>query len=425
MQSNSQKHKEKHFLWSKSFICFLFVILCLGQNCMFAGIEEKGKEDKTVFITGAAGFIGSNFLEYMFEKYPGYHFVVLDALTYAGSLDNIPSYIQQSERFKFIKGSVTDFALVDSIMSTAHFVVHFAAESHVARSITEADVFFDANVIGTLSMIKALLKYVDKVERFIHISTSEVYGTAEYVPMDELHPINPRSPYAASKAAADRLVYAYNCTYDLPTVIVRPFNNYGPKQHVEKMIPRFIVSAINKEPLTIHGSGDQVRDWVHTYDVSIALDKILHLPDFAKIKNQVLNIASAEVVSTLDIAKMILKRFNLPEATYLKFVEDRPGQVKCHAASSQKAQELLNWKPSINMQRGLEMTIDWYINHPSYWIEKEQRPAPNENHMGFNWKSILNVGEIHAICSAAVLQIAFLSFIYHFTSRRNRASNLA
>ena len=362
MNMGMQMQLKRFFLARKKITCLLFFILSMSRYQAHA--EEH---HKTVFLTGAAGFIGSNFLEYMFDKYPDYQFVVLDALTYAGSLDNIPEHIRQSDRFKFLRGSVTNFSLVDEIMSHANFVVHFAAESHVEKSINESDVFFETDTMGTYFMVKALLNHANTVERFIHISTAEVYGTAEYDPMDEKHPLNPRSPYAASKAAADRIVYAFSCTYDIPAVIVRPFNNYGPRQHVEKMIPKFIVSAINNEPLTIHGSGEQVRDWVHTYDVCVALDKILHIPNFSKIKNQEINIASSNVVSVLDIAKLILQHFNLPQSDYLHFTNDRPGQVMRHSASHQKAKTLLDWEPSIDMEKGLKMTIEWYLNHPSYW----------------------------------------------------------
>ncbi len=331
----------------------------------FAGSGVWGVE-KTVLLTGAAGFIGSNFLEYMFDKYPEYRFVVLDALTYAGSLENIPGRIQLSNRFAFVHGSVVDELLVDELMASAQFVVHFAAETHVTKSIIDDMIFFNTDVMGTRAMMAALVKHKGTVERFIHISTSEVYGTAEYTPMDEGHPLNPRSPYAAAKAAADRLAYAYACTYDIPVVIVRPFNNYGPRQHLEKMIPHFIVSAIQNEPLTIHGSGEQQRDWVHTLDVARALDRILHLPDFSLIRNQEINIGSGKATSVLHIAQRILQLFKRPE-TALKFVGDRPGQVVCHWSSQTKAKALLDWAPEIDIDEGIQATVEWYVQNPDRW----------------------------------------------------------
>ncbi len=306
----------------------------------------------------------------MFDKYPNYHFLVLDSLTYAGSLENIPARIRKSYRFEFFYGSVTNYQLVDLLMSRAHFVVHFAAESHVTRSIQDDTTFFETDVLGTRVMMTALVKYSKTVERYIHISTSEVCGTAEIEPMDENHPINPRSPYAAAKAGADRLVYAYWCTYNIPVVMFRPFNNYGPKQHLEKVIPRFITSAIKKEPLTIHGDGLQKRDWVHTYDVSRALDLALHIKDFAKIKNQLIHIGSGIPTSIVEIAQLIIKEFNLPDS-YLRFIGDRPGQVRCHVSSTEKAKKLLNWSAEILFKDGLKKVINWYKNNIERWQKME------------------------------------------------------
>ena len=327
---------------------------------------------KTILITGGAGFIGSNFLQYMYEKYPDYRFIVLDALTYAGSLENISPAIQQSDRFEFIHGSVCNFPLVDQVMARSQLVVHFAAETHVPRSIEADEVFFQTDVMGTRCMMAALLKHANTVERFIHISTSEVYGTAEgNLPMSEEHPLKPRSPYAAAKAGADRCVYAYGCTFDVPVVIVRPFNNYGPRQHPEKMIPQFITSILQQKPLQIHGDGHQSRDWIHTKDVSTALDRILHHPDFSTLKNRAINIGSARATSVLDIAHAILKAFNLPP-THMEFVADRPGQVECHLAQIDTARKLLNWAPTIGLAEGLQDTIDWYVNNPEYWKKVKQ-----------------------------------------------------
>ena len=221
----------------KSVTRWLLILGVMIKCCVIHASRHESSSPKTVLLTGAAGFIGSNFLKYMFDKYPTYTFLVLDALTYAGSLDNIPAYIHDSSRFKFFYGSVTNSRLVDLLMKQSHFVVHFAAESHVTRSICDSAIFFDTDVIGTRVLLESLVLHKN-VERFIHISTSEVCGTAEIIPMDEDHPIKPRSPYAAAKAGADRMVYAYQCTYDIPTVIIRPFKNYGPNQHLEKVIPR-------------------------------------------------------------------------------------------------------------------------------------------------------------------------------------------
>lgn len=324
---------------------------------------------KVVLLTGAAGFIGSNFLSYLFDTYPEYYFLVLDSLTYAGNQENIPSYIKDSKRFEFWYGSVTNQDIVQSLMRRAHLVVHFAAESHVARSIFDNSKFFDTDVIGTQVMMNALLKNI-QVERFIHVSSSEVYGTAEAHPMTEEHPLNPRSPYAGAKAGADRLVYSYWSTYDLPAVIVRPFNNYGFKQHLEKMIPRFVTSALTGQPLTIHGDGSARRDWLFVEDHCKALDAILHTPDFSRVKNEVINLGTGIATSNLDIAHIILDICGLSESA-LKFIGDRPGQVSCHISSVEKAKNLLNWQATTNLRDGIKKVIAWYADHEAYWRKME------------------------------------------------------
>lgn len=346
----------------------LFLILFISPS-IHAYTQELSpiENKKTVLVTGAAGFIGSNFLKYMYDKYPGYKFIVIDALTYAGSLDKIPEYIQESDRFVFIHETITNAEAVNDAMSKSHMVVHFAAETHVTRSIHEDELFFITDVLGTRVLMNAVRKYANRIERFVHISTSEVYGTAEGEEMmDENHPLNPRSPYAAAKAGADRLVYSYCCTYNVPAVILRPFNNYGPGQHLEKLIPRLITAAIRNEPMTIHGTGEQKRDWVYTLDVAQAVDSVLHHKDFDAIKHQVINIGSGKAVSVLEIARMVLDHFRLPES-YLKYIGDRPGQVEFHISSTEKAKALLGWSATTSLNEGLKLTIQWYLDHPEIW----------------------------------------------------------
>ncbi|MES2272973.1 MAG: GDP-mannose 4,6-dehydratase [Chlamydiota bacterium] len=349
----------------------MFIKKCIQILLLLFSLNAFATE-KTVFLTGSCGFIGSNFLVHMFNKYPDYHFIVLDALTYAGSMDNIPASIQTSDRFEFVHDSVVNFPLVNELMARSDYVVHFAAETHVSRSIVDDFPFFETDVLGTRALLMALVKNHQTVERFIHISTSEVYGTAECEPMDEKHLLNPRSPYAAAKAAADRLVYAYNCTYDIPAVIIRPFNNYGPRQHLEKMIPRFITSAMKGEPLTIHGNGLQKRDWVYVEDLCLALDQVIHLKDFSKIKNQEINIGSGKATSVLEIAQMICRHFDLRE-NHLKFIDERPGQVECHIAGIQKAKKLLHWNPTTDLETGLKKTIQWYLENPLFCKKLENQ----------------------------------------------------
>jgi len=305
----------------------------------------------------------------MFDKYENYNFLVLDCLTYAGNPNNIPDYIKNSSRFEFWYGSVNNADIVNSLMSRSDLVVHFAAESHVARSIFDNSKFFETDVIGTQVMMNALLKN-KQIERFIHISTSEVYGTAENEPMNEEHILNPRSPYAGAKAGADRLVYSYWCTYDVPAVIVRPFNNYGPQQHLEKMIPRFVTSALTGQPLTIHGQGIAKRDWIYVDDHCQALDSLLHHENFSEIKNNIFNIGTNVATSNLDIAELILEELGC-STSLLRFIGDRPGQVDCHIAGIKKIGEVTGWKPSISLKEGVSKTIEWYQNNEKWWRNLE------------------------------------------------------
>ncbi|MBU2549585.1 MAG: GDP-mannose 4,6-dehydratase [Proteobacteria bacterium] len=222
---------------------------------------------KTILVTGGAGFIGSNFVRYWYENYPDDKIIVLDTLNYAGRFQNIPAMIHKdADRFEFFLGSVLSVEIVNTLVERSDIIVHFAAETHVTRSIYESRHFFEVDVLGTHTIANAVLKYCDTVERFIHVSTSEVYGTAITRPMTEDHPLNSCSPYASAKSGADRLVYSYYYTYGVPAVILRPFNQYGPYQHLEKVIPRFITSALRDIPLTVHGNGYAMRDWLYVDD---------------------------------------------------------------------------------------------------------------------------------------------------------------
>lgn len=320
---------------------------------------------KTILITGGAGFIGSNFVKYIFRIYPGYKIIVLDALTYAGNSENIPDEIKNDSRFAFWYGNVGNAELVNELVSQSDIVVHFAAESHVARSIFDNKIFFETDVMGTQTIANAILKFSSSVERFIHISTSEVYGTALTEPMTEEHPLNPMSPYAGAKAGADRLIYSYWATYSIPAIIVRPFNNYGPYQHLEKVVPRFITSAILGEPLTIHGDGKSRRDWIFVEDVCEAIDKVMHC-DLGKVKGEVINIGSGRDIDILTIAHMVLEKMGKPRSL-ITHIGDRPGQVKRHISSTDKAKKLLSWQAATKFEDGLDRTIDWYRNNRKWW----------------------------------------------------------
>ena len=307
-------------------------------------------------------------LDTIFENYPGCRIIVLDALTYAGNIENIPDNIKSDKRFSFWYGNIRNGELVSELVSKADTLVHFAAESHVARSIFDNTIFFETDVIGTQVVVNAVLKYQESIDRFVHISTSEVYGTALTSPMTEDHPLNPASPYAAAKAGADRLVYSYWATYDVPAIIVRPFNMYGPNQHLEKVIPRFITSALLDEPLTVHGSGENTRDWTYVTDLCVALDAILHAR-LDKVKGQVINIGSGQDVAVKEIAARVLEKLDKSK-TLIANISDRPGQVKRHIACTNRARDILGWKAEVSFDEGLNRTINWYKENRDWWIKQ-------------------------------------------------------
>lgn len=330
--------------------------------------KNKQKYTKKIFITGAAGFIGSNVLEYLFNKNNNYHFTVLDALTYAGNLKNFSQEMQNSPRFYFIYGDIRNTSIVDNLVSQADIVIHFAAETHVTRSIHDNVRFFETDVVGTQTVANAIYNHKKNIERFLHISTCEVYGAGLTKKMKESHPFNPHSPYAAAKAGADRLVYSYYITYGIPAIILRPFNIYGPRQHLEKAIPRFITSAILNEYLTVHGNGSPKRDYMHVNDLSKAIDLLIHAP-IEKVKGEVFNVGSGQSISILEIAKLITKYMKIPQSQ-IHFTKDRPGQVSTFACNYSKFRKLLGWKPKISLREGLIDTISWYKNNKNVWEQQ-------------------------------------------------------
>ncbi len=320
---------------------------------------------KTILVTGGVGFIGSNLVRHLYKKYPDYKIVVVDALTYAGSIQNSPDNAFGSDTYEFWYGDVRNGELMDTLVSQADVVVHMAAESHVTRSIYDNRLFFETDVIGTQTVANAVAKFSDRIERFIHISTSEVYGSALSEKMDEDHPLNPMSPYAAAKCGADRLVYSYWSTYNIPAVIVRPFNNYGPSQHLEKAVPRFITSCLLDEPLTVHGDGSAARDWLFVEDHCDALDAIIHAPK-EKVVGKTINIGTGEHKSVKEIAEAIVQIMK-PKVSKIEFIGDRPGQVFRHTCDATQARELLGWAPKTSFEDGLAKTIEFYEKNPEWW----------------------------------------------------------
>lgn len=329
--------------------------------------HRNGKLERTLLITGAAGFIGSNFARHIFEKYPSYKIIAYDALTYAGNVDNFTLEMRESDRFEFVYGNVCNSAQVAEVMRYVDTVVHFAAETHVTRSIYDSQTFFETDVLGTSNLANAAVRHKDHIERFIHISTSEVYGTCrgEHDWMDEEHPLEPCSPYASAKAGADRLVYSYWRTYDLPTVIVRPFNNFGPHQHLEKAIPRFITSAILDEPLTVHGTGLSSRDWLYVQDTCEAVDALLHAP-IETVRGETFNLGTGVDTDILTIAKKILQ-FTGRNEEQITLIGDRPGQVAKHRANIEKIRRVIGWSPAVSLDEGLQRAIEWYRDHEDFW----------------------------------------------------------
>jgi len=324
--------------------------------------------EKTILVTGGAGFIGSNFVRHIYNKYSDYRIIILDALTYAGHVSNLPINLNENinnERLSFWYGNVRNGELVDTLVSQSDIVVHFAAETHVTRSIYDNFLFFETDVLGTQTIVNAVLKYRDKIERFIHISTSEVYGTARTERMDEEHPLMPMSPYASAKAGADRLVYSYWATYEIPAVIIRPFNNYGTYQHLEKAIPRFITSCILNEPIRVHGDGSAARDYIFVEDMCMAVDMIIHA-DIKRVRGEVFNVASGVHRSMLSIAQDVVRMMR-KEESIITFVGDRPGQVFRHTGDITKIRDVLKWEPRVTWEKGLEKTIQWYIENKKWW----------------------------------------------------------
>jgi dTDP-glucose 4,6-dehydratase len=320
---------------------------------------------KRILVTGGAGFISSAFIRHLLRATP-HEVVSLDALTYAGNLENLAD-VRSHERLSFVHGDIRDEALVRGVVAGVEVIVNAAAESHVEKSIAEgASEFVATNVEGTRVLLDAIRE--EPVERFILISSSEVYGTAERVPMDEEHSLNPRSPYAATKAGADRLAYSYCATYGLPIVIVRPFNNYGPRQHPEKVIPRFVIQALNDEPLTVHGDGTASRDWLYVDDDAEAIEAVIE-SDLKTVIGETINVATGVDASVSEIADLVLELTGKP-ASLKEHVDERPGQVHRHIGSTDKAERLLAWRARTSLGEGLHRTVAWYRDNQAWWRGK-------------------------------------------------------
>ncbi len=321
-----------------------------------------------LLVTGGAGFIGSNFARYFLQTVPDARLIILDKLTYAGNLENLRD-ISANERYTFIHGDICDPTVVAGAMRSCNWVINFAAETHVDRSLLDASEFIRTDVEGTFVLLEAARK--QGISRFIQISTDEVYGNAEAPDGDsrpslETDTLKPLSPYAASKAGADRLAFSYWASYGLPVVITRCSNNYGPYQYPEKQLPLFIINALAGRPLPIYGDGRNTRDWIHVHDHSAALLSILQAPP-ERVLGEVFNIGSGEERSILDNARFIVKHLGLSESL-IAFVPDRPGHVRRHAVDTTKLKESLGWAPTIPFEAGIAETIAWYRSHDD-WLQ--------------------------------------------------------
>ena len=321
--------------------------------------------NKTILVTGCAGFIGSNFVPYFLEKYTNYNLVNLDLLTYAGDLENLKE-CETNPRYKFIKGDICNRELVEFIFSEYDIqgVIHFAAESHVDRSIEDPEIFVKTNVMGTTTLLDACNEF--GIKRYHQVSTDEVYGD---LPLDrpdlfftEETPLHTSSPYSSSKASADLFVLAYHRTFGLPVTISRCSNNYGPYHFPEKLIPLIISRALNDEELPVYGTGENVRDWLHVYDHCVAIDLIIRKGRVG----EVYNVGGHNERTNLEVVKTILKALGKPESL-IKFVSDRKGHDMRYAIDPTKLETELGWKPKYTFDTGIPQTIDWYLNNKEWW----------------------------------------------------------
>jgi dTDP-glucose 4,6-dehydratase len=326
---------------------------------------------KKILITGGAGFIGSHVVRLFVQKYPEYHIFNLDALTYAGNLENITD-IENEPNYTFVKGDITDESYISNLFQEHQFdgVIHLAAESHVDRSIEDPMAFVKTNVIGTVNLLNAARKqWANAAEgkRFYHVSTDEVYGSlgAEGL-FTETTPYDPNSPYSASKASSDHFVRAYGETYDFPYVLTNCSNNYGPNHFPEKLIPLFINNIINNKPLPVYGDGNYTRDWLFVKDHAVAIDLVFHQGK----NHETYNIGGFNEWKNIDLVKVLcqimdakLRRNEGESAKLITYVKDRPGHDLRYAIDANKINQELGWKPSVTFEQGLEITIDWYLSN--------------------------------------------------------------
>jgi dTDP-glucose 4,6-dehydratase len=311
-----------------------------------------------VLVTGGAGFIGSHFIRYLLKKYDDIHVVNLDKLTYAGNLENLQS-VDDDSRYEFVQGDICDPGIVNRVVPGSDWVINFAAETHVDRSLQEAGSFIQTDVYGVYTLLECIRQH--SVERFIQISTDEVYGSIQTGSFKETDELNPRNPYSASKAGGDRMAYAYYCSYGAPVIITRASNNFGPNQFPEKLIPLFTTNAIEGKPLPLYGDGKNVRDWLYVEDHCDALDFIIHRGTIG----EVYNIGGGNECSNLEITHKIITHLG-KNTNLIQFVKDRPGHDRRYPLDTSRLTSM-GWKPKHSFDDALTSTIVWYADHVDWW----------------------------------------------------------
>lgn len=322
-----------------------------------------------VLVTGGAGFIGSHFVKFCLQAKEEPEVLVLDALTYAADTERLEEF-EGNDRFFFVEGDVRDKKTVSQLVPSCDVIVHFAAETHVDRSLLFADDFLSTDVFGTFVLLEAARAF--GVKRFVHISTDEVYGECpQQEGCDESFRFGPKSPYASSKAGADLLVSSYVHSYEIPAVIVRGVNNYGPWQHPEKMIPLFITQALQNRAVPLYGDGENVREWIYVEDF---VEAIWQLVAAEEVEGEVFNIGSGERLTNMEVARKILDLVNSPDSL-VSLVKDRPGHVRRHAVDASKFRERFSWAPRVGFAEGLKRTVAWYRENERWWRKVRRQEA--------------------------------------------------
>lgn len=328
--------------------------------------EERRIDELNLLVTGGAGFIGSNFIHYMLGQYPRCQIINLDKLTYAGNLDNLKD-IEDNSRYEFIHGDIRDKELVREVFTRVQGVVHFAAETHVDRSIMDAGEFVLTDVFGTFVLLEVLRDIGSDIQFFLHISTDEVYGSRDKGYFKEDDSLSPSSPYAASKAGADRLAYSYWVTHGLPIIILRPSNNFGPYQYPEKFIPLFVTNALEDKSLPLYGKGTNIRDWLYVEDNCRAIDLVMRKGKLG----EAYNVGANNEVQNVKIAERIVELLGKPRSL-IKFVPDRLGHDKRYALDCRKI-HALGWKPRARFDDAMAKTVRWYEGNPNWWRKIKEK----------------------------------------------------